>query len=62
MEAAAFSGNWEQFKTFLAGDIYYFVGNKTALRSPQEIVDYLVQFLSKGVGHLQPGVPDWLRR
>jgi ketosteroid isomerase-like protein len=47
MEAAAFSGNWEQFKTFLADDIYYFVGNKTELRSPQDIVDYLVQFLSK---------------
>jgi len=47
MEAAAFSGNWEKFKTFLADDIYYFVGNKTELHSPQAIVDYLIQFLSK---------------
>ena len=47
MEAAAFSGNWEKFKSFLADDIYYFVGNKTELHSPQEIVDYLIQFLAK---------------
>jgi hypothetical protein len=47
MEAATFSGNWEQFKTFFADDLYYFVGNKTELRSPQAVVDYLVQFLSK---------------
>jgi len=47
MEAAAFSGNWEKFKTFLADDVYYFVGNKTELHSPQAIVDYLIQFLSK---------------
>jgi ketosteroid isomerase-like protein len=47
MEAAAFSGNWEKFKTFLADDIYYLVGNKTELHSPQAIVDYLIHFLSK---------------
>jgi hypothetical protein len=47
MESAAFSGNWEKFKTFLADDIYYFVGNTTELHSPQAIVDYLIQFLAK---------------
>src|SRR5579884_3863336 len=47
MEAAAFSGNWEKFKTFLADDIYYFVGNQTELHSPQAIVDYLIEFLAK---------------
>lgn len=50
MEAAAFSGNWEKFKTFFADDIYYFVGNQTELHSPQAIVDYLIQFLSKQLG------------
>lgn len=47
MEAAAFSGNWEKFKSYLADDVYYFVGNKTELHSPQAIVDYMIQFLSK---------------
>ena len=55
MEAAAFSSNWEKFKTYFAEDIYYFVGNLTELRSPQAIVDYLVQFLSKelAIYHLE---------
>jgi len=47
MEASAFSGDWAGFKSHLADDIYYFVGNKTELHSPQEIVDYLIQFLAK---------------
>jgi ketosteroid isomerase-like protein len=47
MEAAAFSGNWEKFKTFFTNDMYYFVGNKTELHSLQEIVDYLIQFRGK---------------
>ena len=46
MEAAAFSGNWEKFKSFLADDVYYFVGNKTELHSPQAIVDYMIPFLA----------------
>lgn len=45
MEAAAFSGNWEKFKSYLANDIYYCVGNKTELHSPQAIVDYMIPFL-----------------
>lgn len=45
-EAAAFSGNWEKFKSFLANDIYYFVGNQTELHSPQAIVDYMIPFLA----------------
>jgi limonene-1,2-epoxide hydrolase len=47
MEAAAFSENWEKFKTFFTNDMYYFVGNKTELHSIQEIVDYLIQFRAK---------------
>jgi hypothetical protein len=54
MEAAAFSGNWGKFKTFLADNIYYFVGNKTELHSPQAIVDYLIQFLSKELATYNP--------
>jgi ketosteroid isomerase-like protein len=47
MEASAFSGDWEAFKSHLADDIYYFVGNTTELHSPQAIVDYLIRFLAK---------------
>jgi hypothetical protein len=47
MEGAAFSGNWEKFKTYFTNDIYYFVGNKTELHTIQEIVDYLIEFRAK---------------
>ena len=32
MEAAAFTGDWERFKSFLADDAYYRVGNTTEVR------------------------------
>lgn len=50
MEAAAFSGDWEKFKSFQTDDIYYFVGNTTELHSPQAIVDYMVPFLKNELG------------
>jgi SnoaL-like protein len=47
MEAAAFSENWEKFKTFFTNDMYYFVGNRTELHKIQDIVDYLIEFRAK---------------
>jgi limonene-1,2-epoxide hydrolase len=46
MEAAAFSGDWETFKTYLADDVYYKVGNTAEVRGPQAVVDYLIRLLS----------------
>jgi predicted SnoaL-like aldol condensation-catalyzing enzyme len=46
MEAAAFSGNWERFKSFLTDDVYYRVGNTEEARGPQAIVDYMIKLLS----------------
>lgn len=45
MEAAAFTGDWERFKSFLAADAYYRVGNTAEVRGPQAIVDYLKRLL-----------------
>lgn len=47
MEGAAFSGNWERFRSFFTDDVYYRVGNTAEARGPQAIVDYLMQLLSK---------------
>jgi limonene-1,2-epoxide hydrolase len=46
MEAAAFSGDWEVFKSFLADDVYYKVGNTAEVRGPQAVVNYLKKLLS----------------
>jgi limonene-1,2-epoxide hydrolase len=46
MEAAAFTGDWNTFKSYLAPDVYYKVGNTTELRGPQAIVDYMIRLLS----------------
>jgi limonene-1,2-epoxide hydrolase len=42
MESAAFSGNWDKFKSYLADDVYYRVGNTAEVRGPQAVVDYLI--------------------
>ena len=47
MEAAAFSGNWELFKSFLTDDVDYRVGNTARVTGPQAVVDYLVRLLSQ---------------
>jgi hypothetical protein len=49
MESAAFSGNWDSFKSYLAHDVYYRVGNTAELRGPQAVADYLVNLLSTGL-------------
>ena len=49
MEAAAFTGNWELFKSFLADDAYYRVGNTTEVRGRQAIVDYLMRLLANNL-------------
>lgn len=49
MESAAFSGNWDKFKSYLADDVYYKVGNTAEGRGPQAIVDYMTKLLSTGL-------------
>ena len=49
MEAAAFTGDWERFKSFLADDAYYRVGNTTEVRGRQAIVDYLIRLLANNL-------------
>lgn len=46
MEAAAFSGDWGTFKSFLADDVQYTVGNTAAVKGPQAVVDYLINLLT----------------
>jgi ketosteroid isomerase-like protein len=46
MEAAAFAGDWELFKSFLAEGAYYRVGNTAEVRGRQAIVDYLMRMLA----------------
>jgi ketosteroid isomerase-like protein len=49
MESAAFSGNWEKFKSYLAEDVYYRVGNTAEMRGPQAVAHYLIELLSTGL-------------
>jgi SnoaL-like domain len=49
MESAAFSGNWGKFKSYLAEDVYYRVGNTAEMRGPQAVVHYLTKLLSTGL-------------
>lgn len=46
MESAAFSGNWQLFKSFLADDVYFRVGNTAELRGSQAVVDFMINMLS----------------
>jgi ketosteroid isomerase-like protein len=46
MEAAAFAGDWELFKSFFAEGAYYRVGNTAEVRGRQAIVDYLMRMLA----------------
>jgi ketosteroid isomerase-like protein len=41
MENAAFSGDWDTFKTFLAEDVYFRVGNSSEVRGAQNVVDWM---------------------
>ena len=49
MEAAAFTGDWELFKSFLTHDAYYRVGNTAEVRGRQAIVDYLMRLLANNL-------------
>jgi ketosteroid isomerase-like protein len=49
MESAAFSGNWDMFKSYLAEDVYYRVGNTAEMRGPQAVVHYMIKLLSTGL-------------
>jgi limonene-1,2-epoxide hydrolase len=46
MEQAAFAGNWDKFKSFLADDVHFRCGNTADLRGPQSVVDFMVTMLS----------------
>ncbi|MBW1895885.1 MAG: nuclear transport factor 2 family protein [Deltaproteobacteria bacterium] len=45
MEAAAFAGDWEKFKSFFADDVYFRVGNVAEVRGPQAAADYMSEML-----------------
>ena len=49
MESAAFSGNWDKFKSYLAEDVYYRVGNTAEMRGSQAVVQYMIKLLSTGL-------------
>ena len=49
MESAAFSGDWEKFKSYLAEDVYYRVGNSAEMRGPQAVVHYMIKLFSTGL-------------
>jgi hypothetical protein len=49
MESAAFSGNWDKFKSYLAEDVYYRVGNTAEMRGPQAVVHYITKLFSTGL-------------
>ena len=46
MEAAAFTGDMELFKSFLTDDVYYRVGNVTEVRGPNAIVEYMGKMMT----------------
>jgi ketosteroid isomerase-like protein len=46
MEAAAFTGDWEKYKSFLADDIYVRIGNNSEARGPQAVADFMVKMLT----------------
>lgn len=49
MEAAAFAGDMDLFKSFLADDVYYRVGNATEVIGPDAIVDYMGKMMSSSL-------------
>jgi hypothetical protein len=46
MEAAAFSGDWERFKSFFTEGVHYRVGNTAEVRGRQAVEDYLKSMLA----------------
>jgi len=46
LEAAAFQGNWDKFKSFLADDIYFRVGNTAELKGPQAVADFMITMMT----------------
>jgi len=49
MEAAAFAGDMETFKTYLTDDVYYRVGNATEVIGPQAVVDYMGKMMASSL-------------
>jgi SnoaL-like domain len=46
MEQAAFAGNWDKFKSFLADDVYFRCGNTAEFKGSQGVVDFMQTMLS----------------
>jgi|ERR1051326_5440695 ketosteroid isomerase-like protein len=46
MEQAAFAGNWDKFKSFLADDIYFRCGNTAEVKGPDEVLKFMITMLS----------------
>jgi len=46
MESAAFAGNWDRFRSFLADDVYFRVGNTAELRGPKAVADFMITMLT----------------
>jgi len=49
MEAAAFSGDMETFKSYLTDDVFYRVGNATEVIGPQAVVDYMGKMMASSL-------------
>jgi len=46
MESAAFAGNWDKFRSFLADDVYVRCGNTAELRGPQAVAQLMITMLT----------------
>jgi hypothetical protein len=47
MEAAAFAGDWEKFKSFLDDNVVMRVGSRAEVRGPQGVADFMIQMFAK---------------
>jgi ketosteroid isomerase-like protein len=46
MEQAAFAGDWEKFKSFLADDVYFRCGNTAELTGPDNVAQFMITMLT----------------
>ncbi len=46
MEQAAFAGDWDRFKSFLADDVYFRCGNTAELTGSDGVVKFMMTMLS----------------
>jgi ketosteroid isomerase-like protein len=46
MEQAAFAGDWEKFKSFLADDVYFRCGNTAELNGPENVAQFMITMMT----------------